>query len=76
MRAFITLITTFAAGPAFAHIGHLGEVAGHGHWAAAGAIAIALGLAALGARKGKKADDQADAADQDAPEAEEEGQPA
>ena len=76
MRALVTLIITLAAGPAFAHIGHLGEVAGHGHWAAAGAIAIALGLAALGARKGKKTDEQAENADEDAPEAEEEGQPA
>ena len=65
MRTLITLIITLSAGPAFAHIGHIGEVAGHGHWAAAGAIAIALGLAALGARKGKKTDEQAEAADED-----------
>lgn len=60
MRLTLILLTLLAANPAFAHIGHLGEVAGHGHWAAAGAIgviAIALGIAAIGARKGKKQDD-------------------
>lgn len=54
MRLTFALILTFTTGPALAHIGHLSDIAGHGHWAAAGAIAIALGIAALGARKGKK----------------------
>lgn len=64
MRLTLALLFTLLAGPALAHIGHIGEVAGHGHWAAAGAIAIALGIAALGARKGKKTkDDDADKED-------------
>ncbi|MDE0970255.1 MAG: hypothetical protein OSA51_12770 [Octadecabacter sp.] len=59
MRLILVLFTLPAANPAMAHIGHLGDIAGHGHWAAAGAIAIALGIAALGARKGKTRDTDA-----------------
>lgn len=36
--------------PALAHIGHLGEVAGHGHWIALGGIALAGAIALLGGR--------------------------
>jgi len=36
---FATLIAAQAAAPASAHIGHLGEVAGHGHWIGLGLIA-------------------------------------
>jgi hypothetical protein len=57
MRLTLVLFTLLAANPGLAHVGHLADVAGHGHWAAAGAIAIALGIAALGARNGKKAED-------------------
>ncbi|SLN29516.1 DUF6732 family protein [Pseudooctadecabacter jejudonensis] len=46
---------TLIATPALAHIGHLGEVAGHGHWIALGGIAIAGAIALLGGRK--KADE-------------------
>jgi hypothetical protein len=56
MRLTLALFTILAGTPALAHVGHLSDVAGHGHWAAAGAIAIALGIAALGARKGKSQD--------------------
>lgn len=44
--------------PAFAHIGHIGEVAGHGHWIALGGIAIAGAIALWGGRK--KSDDTPD----------------
>ncbi len=52
-----TLSFVFAviATPAWAHVGHLGEVAGHGHWIAAGALGAAA-LAAWLAGKGKKAE--------------------
>lgn len=59
--AFAILLTIFAA-PATAHVGHLGEVAGHGHWLGAaalgGAIAIGLwqGLRAKGARSQSDSD--------------------
>ena len=59
MRLALVLFTLLAANPAMAHIGHIGDVAGHGHLLAAGAIAIALGIAALGARKGKTQDTDA-----------------
>ena len=39
---------------ALAHIGHVGELAGHGHWVAVGAIVTAAALAALLAKTGKK----------------------
>lgn len=40
-------------GPALAHFGHLGEVAGHGHILGWGALAAAAALAAALARRGK-----------------------
>ena len=46
MRLLPALFLTLAAGPAAAHVGHLGEVAGHGHWLGGAALgaAIAIGL--------------------------------
>lgn len=38
-------------GLAFAHIGHLGEVAGHSHWIALGAGLAAAAIAALLGKK-------------------------
>ena len=46
--------------PALAHVGHLGEVAGHGHWIALGGIAIAGAIALWGGRK--KADEDTEEA--------------
>ncbi len=42
--------------PALAHWGHVGELAGHGHWIAigAGAAAAALAAALAAGRKGKE----------------------
>ena len=54
MKALAVVLSVFAT-PAFAHVGHLGEVAGHGHWIAAGALGAAA-LAAWLAGKGKKAE--------------------
>ena len=51
MIRFAALLTVFGAGMAQAHPGHLAEVAGHGHWLAAGALAAAAALAALMAAK-------------------------
>lgn len=53
----LAILVALTATPAFAHVGHLGEVAGHGHWIAAGALgaaALAAWLAAKG--KGKSAE--------------------
>lgn len=54
MRTILTALILGPA-PASAHIGHLGEVAGHGHWIALGGIALAGAIALLGGRK--KADE-------------------
>lgn len=67
----IRLIFAFgllSAGSAQAHPGHLAEVAGHGHWLAAGALAAAAALA-LWAAKGRKAkEDQMEEPADEAPE--------
>ncbi|MFK7902561.1 MAG: DUF6732 family protein [Nitratireductor sp.] len=42
---------------AFAHLGHVGELAGHGHLIAVGAGVVAVGLAALLGKKPKDAKD-------------------
>jgi len=61
MKLTLTLIALLAStATANAHIGHLGEVAGHGHWLALGALGIAIGLAGWTALNGKKDDDEAE----------------
>ncbi|MGH1373008.1 DUF6732 family protein [Planktotalea sp.] len=39
---------------ALAHVGHLAEVAGHGHWLGAAALGAAIALGAWAAHNGKK----------------------
>lgn len=65
-------------GGAWAHVGHLGSVAGHDHWVAGAAIGAAAALTIWGLLKGKRDADRANAPDDaDAePEAEAEEQPA
>jgi len=46
-------LALFAAAPAAAHVGHLGEMAGHDHWVAGIALGAALGVSLWGALKGK-----------------------
>lgn len=41
------------AGQAVAHIGHLGEIAGHSHWVAGAAIALAGAVAVWAGRKSR-----------------------
>ena len=65
MRFIFASIIATAATPALAHIGHLGEVAGHGHWIALGGIAIAGATALLGARKKDKDDQIEDDSEED-----------
>ena len=73
MRYPLAILSFLFAGlPALAHPGHLGELAGHGHWTALGAVVAAAALAALLAKL--KADaSKEDEADSD--ESEEETQP-
>lgn len=59
MRRFPTiLIATFAPVPALAHPGHVGELAGHSHWIALGALVAAAAIAAVVAKVSGKADDE------------------
>lgn len=70
MKYTLTLIALLAStATANAHIGHLGEVAGHGHWLALGALGIAIGLAGWAALNGKKNDEEVEAEEE--PEAQE-----
>jgi len=57
MRFFACITIFIWATPSFAHLGHLGEIAGHSHWIGLGAIALA-GL--LAAAKGKSEEEDAD----------------
>jgi len=54
MRSIVTVIFTLFAVPAFAHVGHWGEMAGHDHVIAGVALGAAAGIAIWGALKGKK----------------------
>lgn len=54
MRVFAVFLCLLPM-PAFAHWGHLGEVAGHGHWIGLAAGAAAAAAAAWGLR-GRKDD--------------------
>ncbi len=61
-----TLAATFLLAspvPAFAHMGHLGEVAGHSHWIGLAAALGAAAIAALAQKAGKKkkSEDESDA---------------
>ncbi|WFE89366.1 hypothetical protein K1718_24955 [Roseibium porphyridii] len=58
------LTTSMLPTSAFAHGGHLGELAGHSHWVGVAAIAgaaLVAGLVALKDRKQKKSEDPTDA---------------
>ena len=60
----LTAIFILFATPAFAHLGHFGEFAGHDHWIAAGALGAAA-LAAWLAGKGKEAKADSDKEEED-----------
>ncbi len=51
MRLSIILGALFASGSARADPGHLAGLAGHDHWAAAGAIGVAVAVALWGGLK-------------------------
>lgn len=70
MRFSVFLVGLFAANSAHAHVGHFGDLAGHDHWVAAGAIGAAIALAGWTILKGKK-DKDAEAEVEAAPEADE-----
>lgn len=46
LRLFVLLTGFMLSSPAFAHLGHVGELAGHAHWVGLGALVVAGALAA------------------------------
>lgn len=58
---FSIFFATMAATPAFAHFGHIADVAAHSHWVAVGAAAAAGVIIAV---LGKSRDDKGESADQ------------
>ena len=46
LRFYIFLIGFVLSSPANAHLGHVGELAGHAHWVGIGAVVVAGALAA------------------------------
>ncbi|MEJ6709413.1 MAG: hypothetical protein QNK92_11560 [Amylibacter sp.] len=54
MRFSVFLTGLLFASGANAHVGHLGELAGHDHRIAAGALGIAIAVAGWNALKGRK----------------------
>lgn len=63
MRYALTLAMMNVGTGAFAHPGHLADLAGHDHWVAGAAIALAGLIAIIEAAKGKKAKDAEQAED-------------
>ena len=53
MTRIVIILACFIPAPALAHIGHVGGLAGHDHWVAVAAIAVALVAAAVVALKGR-----------------------
>ncbi len=58
MRIAFTLFLILTAQSASAHVGHLGEFAGHDHWVAGAALGLAILLGLREAMKGRKEDDE------------------
>jgi hypothetical protein len=67
LSAPVLVAPVFLAGPAHAHAGHLGELAGHDHWVAGAAVGAAVLIGLWGALKGKRKPEPAepDAAEPD-----------
>ena len=66
MRSALILILMLSANAASAHVGHLGELAGHDHWVAGAALGLAILLGLREALKARK--DDAEKASQEADE--------
>ena len=64
MTRLLFLLPIIAAAPAHAHVGHLGEAAGHDHWVAGIAIGVAIGVSIWGALKGKKEEEPEEEAEE------------
>ena len=75
-----TILSTAAAaalaGPAGAHVGHLGQAAGHDHWVAGTAIGAAVAAGLWAAWKGRQAGAGTEPKDDAAPDDDGPGQEA
>jgi len=77
MRLVLGTISVFIAPVgAMAHVGHVGELAGHSHWVGVAAVVGAAAVAAIaaklrkrGERDGQEADSEAEGGEQTAEEA-------
>jgi hydrogenase/urease accessory protein HupE len=58
--------------PALAHVGHLGDLAGHDHWVAGAAIGAAIAIGVYGALKGRRKTEKAEEPQDARPEGTEE----
>lgn len=70
MRLILTCLLTIWGGQALAHVGHIADVAGHGHWVGAAAIGLAVLAGLYGKRKGEdavEAEEEDDAEPQEVP---------
>ena len=47
LRTLIILSGAIFTSPAYAHLGHVGELAGHAHWVGIGAVVVAGALAGV-----------------------------
>jgi hypothetical protein len=66
----LTALLVLVPAPALAHLSHLGEVAGHGHWVAGAAIGAAVVVGVWGWLKGREEAQNSDAEAEDSePEA-------
>ena len=54
--ALISTLTVFLPSAAHAHMGHVGELAGHSHWVGVAAVLGAAAIAALAAKARKRAE--------------------
>jgi hypothetical protein len=55
MKAAIAMLAALLASPALAHPGHYAESAGHSHWLAAGALALAFIIVGAALWRGRRA---------------------
>jgi len=68
MRLALTLMLMSAADSAWAHFGHIADVAGHGHWVGAAAIGLAILVGIAGKLKGgQKAETEAEPETEEVP---------
>jgi hydrogenase/urease accessory protein HupE len=65
MRILVVLAALLGSTAAYAHPGHLAEVAGHGHWLGAAAIGAAIAIGLWAGLKGRKSQAEGEEAEAD-----------